>query len=935
MVALLTTAASPSVYGQQVTFTATVQGVSGEGAVQFLVNGGNAGQPVTLDATGAATFSTANLSVGTHTIAAVYQGNNFSFSLKPLTQTVWYATTTVVTASSNRSVYGQPVTFTATVAATQPGAGTPTGTVTFSDGGTFLRAATLEAGTATFTDSSLEAGTHEVTAAYNGNGANFAPSTSSALGNSIITTVAGGGIGDGLPATAAGLNGPSEVAMDAAGDLFIADSNNNVIREVDQATGVITTIAGNGTGGYSGDGGQATAAELNDPCGIVLDATGDLFIADSGNNVVREVDLATGVITTVAGNGTGGYSGDGGQATAAELNCPWGVVLDATGDLFIADSNNNAVREVDLATGVITTVAGNGTGGYSGDGGPATAAELNCPSDVALDSAGNLFIADYNNSVIREVTGVNGANPQITTVAGNYDDGGGYGGDDGPATGAALSSPTGIALDTTGDLFIVDNGNNVIREVTDVSGANPQITTVAGNYNDGAGYSGDGGPATAAELNNPNGIALDSVGDLFIADTGNNVIREMVLPTTTIIVDQADTTTSISVPTGPVSFGQPVTLTATVAAVAPGAGTPTGTVDFIDTTDNMDLGTASLSDGSATLSTSFLAVGTDTIAALYSGDASFNATGSTPASTSVSTSIQVSPAALIITANSNSKVYGAALPALTASYSGFVNGDTAASLTTAPTLSTTATAASQVGGYTITASGAADPDYCISYVAGTLTVTPAALTITANNQTKVYGAALPALTASYSGFVNGDTVASLTTAPTLSTTATAASQVGGYTITASGAADPDYTISYVAGTLTVTPAALTITANNQTKVYGAALPALTAGYSGFVNGDTSTSLTTKPTLTTTATAASQVGSYTITASGATDADYSISYVAGTLTITPAPLTVTANNVSKVYGAPNPTFSVTYAGFVNGNGGATGRHARLHHGGDEH
>ncbi len=162
--------------------------------------------------------------------------------------------------------------------------------------------------------------------------------------------------------------------------------------------------------------------------------------------------------------------------------------------------------------------------------------------------------------------------------------------------------------------------------------------------------------------------------------------------------------------------------------------------------------------------------------------------------------------------------------------------------------------------YAITASGAVDTDYSISYVAGTLTVTPAALTITANNQTKIYGAALPTLTASYTGFVNGDTSASLTTQPTLSTTATAASHVAGspYTITASGAVDTDYTISYVAGTLTVTPAALTITANNQTKIYGAALPTLTASYAGFVNGDTSASLTTQPTLSTTATAASHV-----------------------------------------------------------------------------
>ena len=244
----------------------------------------------------------------------------------------------------------------------------------------------------------------------------------------------------------------------------------------------------------------------------------------------------------------------------------------------------------------------------------------------------------------------------------------------------------------------------------------------------------------------------------------------------------------------------------------------------------------------------------------------------------MSGTLTVTPAALTITTYNSTKAYGAAVPTLAASYSGFVNGDTSASLTSLPVLSTTATAHSPVsaGPYPIIASGAADSDYTISYVAGALTVTPVALTITANNQTKVYGAAMPTLTVSYSGLVNGDTAGTFSqapnTAPSIVSTATASSHVAGspYTITASGAVDSNYSISYVPGTLTVTPAALTITANNQSKVYGAALPTLTASYSGFVNGDTSASLTTLPTLTTTATASSHVSGnpYTITASGA-------------------------------------------------------------------
>ncbi len=278
----------------------------------------------------------------------------------------------------------------------------------------------------------------------------------------------------------------------------------------------------------------------------------------------------------------------------------------------------------------------------------------------------------------------------------------------------------------------------------------------------------------------------------------------------------------------------------------------------------------------------------------------------------------VLPEALTITAVNTSKLYGAAVPALTASYSGFVNGDTASSLTTQPALTTTATAASPVGSYPITASGAASPNYTISYASGTLTVSKAALTITAANASKLYGAVLPVLTASYSGFVNGDSASSLTTKPALTTTATAASPVGSYPITASGAASPNYTISYASGTLTVSKAALTITAANASKLYGAAVPALTASYSGFVNGDSASSLTTKPALTTTATAASPVGSYSITASGAASPNYTISYASGTLTVSKAALTITAANATKLYLAPMPALSASYSGFVNGD-----------------
>ena len=283
----------------------------------------------------------------------------------------------------------------------------------------------------------------------------------------------------------------------------------------------------------------------------------------------------------------------------------------------------------------------------------------------------------------------------------------------------------------------------------------------------------------------------------------------------------------------------------------------------------------------------------------------------------------VTPAALTITADNQTKVYGAALPTLTATYTGFVNGDTSASLTTQPTLTTTATASSHVAGspYAITASGAVDSNYTISYVAGSLTVTPAALTITADNQTKVYGAALPTLTASYTGFVNGDTSASLTTQPTLSTTATASSHVAGnpYAITASGAVDSDYTITLCRRDPDRHPAPLTITANNQTKVYGAA----SADPDGQLLGFRQWRHLSQPD---DSAHAQHDGHRAQRCRRLMPSPPAVRwipttrsrYVAGSLTVTAAALTITADNQTKVYGAALPTLTASYTGFVNGD-----------------
>src|SRR5204862_402606 len=268
------------------------------------------------------------------------------------------------------------------------------------------------------------------------------------------------------------------------------------------------------------------------------------------------------------------------------------------------------------------------------------------------------------------------------------------------------------------------------------------------------------------------------------------------------------------------------------------------------------------------------------------------------------------------------KAYGATLPALTVSYAGFVNGDSAASLGGTLSVTTTGTAASAVGSYPITASGYTSGNYTISYVAGALSVDQVALTVTANNKSKAYGAALPALTVSYAGFVNGDSAASLGGTLSVTTTGTAASAVGTYPISASGYTSPNYTIGYVGGTLSVDQVALTVTANDKSKAYGAALPALTVSYAGFVNGDSAASLGGTLSVTTTGTAASAVGTYPISASGYTSPNYTIGYVAGALTVDQVALTVTANDKSKAYGAALPALTVGYAGFVNGDSAAS-------------
>ena len=280
--------------------------------------------------------------------------------------------------------------------------------------------------------------------------------------------------------------------------------------------------------------------------------------------------------------------------------------------------------------------------------------------------------------------------------------------------------------------------------------------------------------------------------------------------------------------------------------------------------------------------------------------------------------VVVGTAVLVVSASSDTMTYGGAVPTVTPSYSGFVNGDSASSLTAAATCSTTATSLSPVGSYPSSCTGAVDPDYTISYVGGETTIGLAPLMVTASSAATTYGSAAPTITPSYSGFVNSDSASTLTTPPTCSTSATASSPVGNYPSSCSGAVDPNYAITYFGGTVDVNAASLTITASSPSATYGSAVPDVTASYSGFVNGDSGSSLTTAPTCSTSATTGSPAGSYATSCSGAVDPNYSISYQGGNATVEPATLVITASSASITYGGAAPTITASYSGFVNGD-----------------
>lgn len=616
---------------------------------------------------------------------------------------------------------------------------------------------------------------------------------------------------------------PSSVVFDAQGNLYFAETGNHVVRKVTSA-GIITTVAGSGVQGFSGDNGPAIAAQLDSPAGLALDSAGDLYIADSHNHRVREVAAATGVIATIAGTGVAGFSGDGGLATAARLDLPTALALDALGNLYVADTNNHRVRRIAAATGAITTVAGNGVEAFAGDNAPATAASIDSPNGLALDAAGNLYIADTHNGRVRMVSAATGLISTVAgagVVAGNVQS---FGGDGGAATAASLALPRGLTMDAAGNLYFADSANHRIRRISPTG----TITTVAGQGTEN--FAGDGAPAVAANLDSPRSVAISPAGLLTLADSDNQRVRQLDAlpapgPDIHTIAGLGTTSPGVLSLSGSsvVVYGSG-SVTATLTA----SSTASGSVTFLDTSGGTQttLGTASLNSDSASFSTATLAAGAHSIVATYPGDATH------PAAQSSALTMNVSPLAIAAAPNPAYLLYGQPIPALSGTLNGVLPQDTGK---VAAVFTSSATALSPVGSYPIAATltGSAAGNYAVA-------VTPAASLSIAQAPT------LTGLTASSS-------------APGLGLPVTLTVQA---TSTTSGVPTGSITLADGSTTLAVVPLSSSGAASFTTSSLALGAHNLCASYSGDANFLPSSS----------ATANLAVGSasdFTLTAMGAT------------------------------------------------------------------
>ena len=558
--------------------------------------------------------------------------------------------------------------------------------------------------------------------------------------------------------TSLALQLPSSLAYDAQGNLYFAERAAHTVRKL-AADGTLTVVAGTGTQGFAGDNGPATAAELDSPQGLALDSDGNLYIADTNNHRIRRVAAGTGVITTVAGMGQAGFSGDNGPATTARLNGPTALATDASGNLLVADTRNHRIRRVAVATGTITTLAGNGAQGFAGDGGPAAQAEIDSPAGLALDAGGNVYLADTRNQRVRRVDAAVGT---ISTVAGFPASRPGLpvaAGDGGPANAATLALPRGLAVDGAGNLFIADSANQRIRRVA----ADGTITTVAGDGTQG--YAGDNGTPSAAHLDSPRAVAISPSGSLTLADSSNSRLRAVSALTSstpqiaTVVGPGARLSTGVLTLTSPVGL---IYGAGSVTATLSGGAGATGPVTFVDSGSGVaaPLGNATLNQGVATLDTSGLAAGAHTLTATYSGD------GTHAAAQSQAISVNIAPLTITASCQPAPVVYGQLLPALTGALQGVLPQDAGrVSAVFSSFASSFAGGLTPAGLYPVSATltGAAAGDYSLASTSGTLTVNKAPVTVVVASSVSSPAAGTPVtLTVQVAGALGGVPTGSVT-----------------------------------------------------------------------------------------------------------------------------------------------------------------------------
>ena len=746
-----------------------------------------------------------------------------------------------------------------------------------------------------------------------------------------IATVAGtgtaGSTGDNGAATAAEIMAPSALALDASGNVYFAGSDNRIRRVT--AAGVITTIAGTGTAGYTGDGGAATAATLNNPTGLAMDAGSNGYIADSGNNAIRTISGQTGVISTVA-------------ATVGLLSNPRGVAVDAAGNVYIADTGNSVLRKVNPVTAYASVLAGTvGSAGFGGDNGLAGAATLRSPQGVAVDTAGNVYIADTGNNVIRKITLATGV---ITTIAGNGT--AAFAGDGGSAALASLNGPTRVALDAAGDLYIADAGNNRVRFVSAASG---RIATLAGTGTAATPFMGDGGLATAATLNAPGGLVVDALDNVYIADTGDNRIARVGEQTTALNFGGTNTNVSTAAQTLTVTnYGNLPLALSRIAFSSGFAQVPSGGTDCTSTS-------TVAAGASCLVSVTF----TPAAAGTYNGtvtltDNALNNAAATQsvALTGIGNSVAV-PAKLVATAGNNQTItpfgsFATLLQAMVTDANG--NGVVNVPVTfTAPATGASGTFANGAAAVTTT-SGTGGIATATSFTANgtrgtfTVTATTASPALSASFTETIAGSPAPAVTLSYTPTGTTQTYgSSLTLTATLSfaslggnnvtgtvsffdngsTTAAGSGTVSNgvatfsyipaagphrYTATYSGDQNFSTSSSAAAPVLTVVPLGITAAATSISVAYGTTpSPTITGTLTGVLAADKA-NVTASFSAGITATTA--VGTYPITATltGTAVSNYTLNSTSGTVTVTQA---ATSNSVTSPAANAGVGASVTF------------------------